>query len=442
VTQVLRVQPASIASERPITYRPDVDGLRAVAILSVLCFHTFPRFLPGGFVGVDVFFVISGYLISSIILSGLASDRFSLRQFYARRIRRIFPALLVVLAACLAFGWVTLLAGDYEQLGKHVAAAAGFGVNLVLWQESGYFDSAAALKPLLHLWSLGVEEQFYVFWPALLWLAWKRRVNLLALTLSIIAVSFWLGARITNANAAAVFYSPITRLWELLFGCFLALTPTYVSSFFKKPQTRGENLKAFAGLFLIAAAVFGLRGSVAYPGWRALLPTAGAFLLISAGPDAWLNRRVLSHPILIGIGLISYPLYLWHWPLLSFVRIMGLPDLPIIRIALALASIGLAWGTYSFIERPARHSRTATTVGLLLVLMVAIGSAGLYIVKRDGFDVRFPASLRPYSNYKYTPGVDARAGRCWLIAAQSFTEYADECVDRVGDGTPKPLVLI
>jgi len=176
-------------------YRPDIDGLRAIAILSVLAFHAFPAALPGGFVGVDVFFVISGYLITGLLLDDLAIGRFSLVDFYKRRIRRIFPALLVVLIACLAYGWVEMRTVVYAQLGKHVAAGAGFVANLLLWSEAGYFDNVSASKPLLHLWSLGIEEQFYLAWPLLLWLLWRFRHLRIAIGLLLcasLALGLWL----------------------------------------------------------------------------------------------------------------------------------------------------------------------------------------------------------------------------------------------------------
>src|SRR5437870_5550894 len=202
-------------------YRPDIDGLRALAVLSVVAFHAFPTSLPGGFLGVDVFFVISGYLISTIILENLDKGAFSLAEFYGRRVRRIFPALLVVLLASYVFGWLALLADEYAQLGKHIAAGAGFVSNLVLWNEVGYFDRSADTKPLLHLWSLGIEEQFYLAWPLLLWFSWKRRfvapVVLALAALSFIATALW-----SNVDAVATFYSPLTRFWELLGGSMLA----------------------------------------------------------------------------------------------------------------------------------------------------------------------------------------------------------------------------
>jgi peptidoglycan/LPS O-acetylase OafA/YrhL len=167
-----------------LTYRPDIDGLRAVAVLAVVMFHAFPSLLPGGFVGVDIFFVISGYLITNILLSELEVGRFSLASFYARRIRRIFPALLLVLIFCYAIGWFSLFKDEYKQLGKHIVAGAGFVANLTFWNEAGYFDSAADTKPLLHLWSLGVEEQFYIIWPLILGFAFRRRKNLTGLILA------------------------------------------------------------------------------------------------------------------------------------------------------------------------------------------------------------------------------------------------------------------
>ena len=202
-------------------YRPDIDGLRAIAILSVLAFHTFPNLARGGFVGVDVFFVISGYLITGIISKNLSAGTFRFRHFYARRIRRIFPALALAMSACLILGWFMLLQGEYMQLGKHVAAASSFSLNFVLWREAGYFDTAAAFKPLLHLWSLAIEEQFYIVWPFLLWTASKRRINLFVLTLTIVALSFVYSVSLTSTNTVAAFYSPISRFWELAIGCAL-----------------------------------------------------------------------------------------------------------------------------------------------------------------------------------------------------------------------------
>ena len=199
-------------------YRPDIDGLRALAVLSVVGFHAFPKSIKGGFIGVDVFFVISGYLISAIIFENLKNKSFSFSEFYARRVRRIFPALALVLIACHVFGWFVLLSDEYKQLGRHIAAGSGFVSNMVLWSEAGYFDNSADTKPLLHLWSLGIEEQFYLAWPMLLWLAWKSRINLLGVTVVILLASFYLNVAEVKKDVIGAFYSPITRFWELLVG--------------------------------------------------------------------------------------------------------------------------------------------------------------------------------------------------------------------------------
>ena len=203
------------------SYRADIDGLRAVAVLAVLLFHGFPDLLPGGFLGVDVFFVISGYLITGILLENLDRGGLRLFDFYRHRIRRIFPALVVVLAACFAFGSIVLLADEFAQLGKQIAASAVFMSNFVLWGEAGYFDTASITKPLLHLWSLAVEEQFYLLWPLLLWLAWRLRLPPLGLAGLCVALSFAACVTFAGRDATADFFSPVTRFWEILVGAML-----------------------------------------------------------------------------------------------------------------------------------------------------------------------------------------------------------------------------
>lgn len=201
-----------------MAYRPDIDGLRALAVLFVLLFHAFPSLLPGGFVGVDVFFVISGYLITGLILRDLESGQFSLRHFYARRVRRIFPALCLVMAVSLGYGWLVLTAGEYQQLGRHVASGAAFLANFMFWREAGYFDNAADTKPMLHLWSLGIEEQFYMVWPPLLWLWWRRWRALSWLVIPLAGLSLGYSLQLAGRDLVADFYSPLTRFWELLLG--------------------------------------------------------------------------------------------------------------------------------------------------------------------------------------------------------------------------------
>jgi peptidoglycan/LPS O-acetylase OafA/YrhL len=201
-------------------YRADIDGLRALAVLSVIGFHAFSFLNKGGFIGVDIFFVISGFLISTIIFDSLERDSFSFVEFYIRRIKRIFPALLLVLTASFIFGWFVLLPDEYKQLGQHIAGGAGFVSNFILWNESGYFDNAAITKPLLHLWSLGIEEQFYICWPLLLAFVWKRKWSFVAVTAIIGIISFAVNIYTLNKNSITAFYLPTSRFWELMIGLF------------------------------------------------------------------------------------------------------------------------------------------------------------------------------------------------------------------------------
>ncbi|MDP2071189.1 MAG: acyltransferase family protein [Methylotenera sp.] len=384
-----------------------MDGLRAVAVLSVVIYHAFPKFIRGGFIGVDIFFVISGFLISTIIFGSLERNSFNFIEFYSRRIKRIFPALLLVLTASFVFGWFALLADEYKQLGKHIAGGAGFISNFLFWKESGYFDNAAETKPLLHLWSLGIEEQFYIVWPLLLWLAWKKRFNLLTITILVAVISFALNISKVHSDAVAAFYSPQTRFWELLVGSVLAymtmhrrsLSPKFKHKldmwlgqiiYAQAPEANGKtlhNVQSLLGAFLILAGLLIITKERHFPGWWAVVPTLGALLIISAGVHSWFNRVVLSNRVLVWFGLISFPLYLWHWPLLSFVRIIesGTPSRQI-RIAAVLISIALAWLTYKFIEKPIRFGKhgKAKTITLFL-LMIAVSCAAYNGFKNDGF---------------------------------------------------------
>ncbi len=339
-------------------YRPDIDGLRAVAVGSVLAYHAFPSLLPGGFIGVDIFFVISGFLITTILLQSLAAGDFSYRDFYARRIRRIFPALVLVLLATLAFGWYVLLPGEFSQLGKQTTGGAAFFANLVFLGEAGYFDATAETKPLLHLWSLGIEEQFYIFWPLLLGLAWRKRWPILRVTLAVAALSFLVNVLTVQPHRAAAFYSPLSRAWELMAGGLLAAMRLQAMNAPAGSGAAGDgrpwmkHVQSVVGIGLIVLGLFMTRSTKAFPGWWALLPVLGAVSCIAAGPNGVLNRYLLSNRLMVWIGLISYPLYLWHWPLLSYARIVagGEPSLQV-RIAMVVASVVLAWATYRFLER-------------------------------------------------------------------------------------------
>lgn len=377
------------------TYRADIDGLRALAVLSVLCFHAFPTVMPAGFMGVDIFFVISGYLISSIIFNGLKNNDFSFTDFYTRRIRRIFPALLLVLASCFVVGWFVLLPDELKQLGKHIAAGAGFGSNFALLSENGYFDNLSDTKPLLHLWSLGIEEQFYVIWPFVLFLTWRLRKTYFPVIVIIFAISFLLNVGRIHQHAVSVFYEPQTRFWELLIGAGLSYVTLYgtasLSQLHSSSLTR-QNLLSLCGFALLAIACFSLTKDKRFPGWWALLPTLGGALLIAGGSQAWVNRVFLSNRLMVWIGLISYPLYLWHWPLLSFARIMQSETPSVeIRIAALAFSFLLAWLTYKLIEKPIRYSKKLASNAIavvLIFLMLLMGLAGFNAYARDGYGFR------------------------------------------------------
>lgn len=393
-------------------YRPDIDGLRALAVVSVVGFHAFPEWRPlaGGFIGVDIFFVISGFLISTIIFEGLDKGTFRFTDFYARRIRRIFPALLLVLVACYAFGWFALLADEYSHLAKHIAAGAAFVSNIVLWKESGYFDAAAETKPLLHLWSLGIEEQFYIVWPLLLLAVAKSRLRVLALVLAAAVVSFVLNLKGVGKDAVATFYAPQTRFWELLCGSLLAWLLLYrpeplavfadgarrklsVLTRWRATAPRRDilpDLLSVAGAALLAIGFSRITKDTAFPGAWAGLPVLGTVLIILAGPEAWINRQVLSNRLAVWIGLLSFPLYLWHWPLLSFARIVESgPPATGLRIAAVVAALALAWLTYTVVERPLRWGGWGNAKAFVLAfLMAGCGVVGYATFKDGGYPAR------------------------------------------------------
>ncbi|MDH5667259.1 MAG: acyltransferase [Nitrospira sp.] len=396
-------------------YRPDIDGLRAFAVLSVVAFHASPGLLSGGFIGVDVFFVISGYLISTILFENLHNGTFNFVEFYSRRIRRIFPALLLTFTATYICGWFLLLNDEYQQLGKHIAGGAAFVSNFILWRESGYFDHASETKPLLHLWSLGIEEQFYILYPAILWLAWKRHVHLLSVTCLIAVISLSLNMSGVHSNATATFYSPLTRFWELMSGSVLAWATLYRSRWLPpltdllhtwvpariRPdakllrRTTWNNMASLIGLSLLFYGVVRIGQDAPYPGAWALIPVLGSVLMIAAGPQAWMNKHVLSGRVAVWFGLISFPLYLWHWIILSFLRIMSneTPE-AFVRIVAVMLSILLAWLTYRYVEQFVRRDAfQSLKVGILVLSMGVAFVVGLATRSMDGIPDRAVAQL-------------------------------------------------
>jgi peptidoglycan/LPS O-acetylase OafA/YrhL len=424
-------------------YRPDIDGLRAIAVLLVVIHHAFPQSLKGGFIGVDLFFVISGFLISTIIFQNLQQNTFSFLDFYKRRVKRIFPALSSVLLASFVVGWFVLLPTDYKQLGKHIAAGAAFVSNFAFWSESGYFDSGSKLKPLLHLWSLGIEEQYYIFWPLIVLFAWKRKLNLLIVCLILFAISFAINVGTAKSNIVAAFYSPLSRFWELLIGSILAFTslqtpddskPVKSVSSDNTSNVHTNNLTAWIGFGLLVIGVYFINPERRFPGFWALFPTLAAYLLIKAGPKAWFNQNILSQKILVWIGLISFPLYLWHWPVLVFAEIKwGSLDL-LTKFGLIALSLVLAWLTYRFIERPIRFGKLVVETKkiplTLCAILLAITALGGYTYQRDGFSNRFPKFIQAL--LKNQPKLDEgwRSGTCILEQGHPSSEFSPSCVDK------------
>ena len=410
-------------------YRSDIDGLRAFAVLSVVGYHAFPGIFRGGFVGVDVFFVISGYLISRIIFAALDDKNFSFVDFYSRRIKRIFPALLLVMLVCIVIGWWTLLADEYRQLGKHTAAGAAFISNLVLWQESGYFDNTAIEKPLLHLWSLGVEEQFYIVWPLLLGLAYRLRLRAIYVIVFIAMSSFVLNVSRVHVDTVVAFYSPQSRFWELLLGSVLGWLSLNKKEALDQLNSLFKDWLSVIGCLLLLLSLLLTTDHSLFPGWWALLPVTGTVLVISAGPNAWINRVVLSNRILVWIGLISFPLYLWHWPLLSFAYILNNEISPgLVRLGLVVISFVLAALTYYALEIHVRHSGNRYQTVLLLFLMVVTGCAGMLIYKKNGFAERVvvQANLKLSDNISYSqnPKTDCIDSEIYPVASALCAKYA------------------
>lgn len=373
-----------------LPYRRDVDGLRAIAVLFVIGFHYFPAVFRGGFVGVDVFFVISGFLITGLIRQDVEASRFSLAEFYGRRIRRIFPALVLVLLVSLAVGFLFMLPDAYRTLGLNTAASAGFVANIALFLQQDYFAPSAELNPLLHIWSLGVEEQFYLVWPLIL-MALARSRATIAVAVGLAVLSLGVNVAQTASNPVAAFFLPFSRFWELGAGALLALLHARAGR-----PVLAKKWAGWAGLLLLLLAMVAIDRDKAFPGWWALLPVAGTVLLIAAGESGGANR-ILSHRTLVYIGLISYPFYLWHWPLLVFARVLRFQKEPtvIMSLGLIVAAGLLAHLTYRFVERPIRSAGHLSVKAVSLAVLLAVcGGLGLAVYARNGLPDRFPREIQ------------------------------------------------
>jgi peptidoglycan/LPS O-acetylase OafA/YrhL len=396
-----------------LKYRPEIDGLRALAVLPVIFYHGgFPGF-GGGFLGVDVFFVISGYLITSLLCGEHAEDRFSIARFYERRARRILPALFLVLFACLPMAWRWLVPGDMHEFCESVLAVLGFASNIFFWRESSdYFSTAAELKPLLHTWSLGVEEQFYIFYPLILAAIWRYARKwlpwiLLAGAILSLALAQW---AVVHRPTAAFYLLP-TRAWELLLG---GLAAVHLRKRPHPPRQWISEAGGLAGVAMLLVSVVAFRRDAATPGVLTLIPTMGAAFVVLFATPSTVAGRILGARWLVTIGLISYSAYLWHQPLFVFARqaMPGKPGLSIM-ILLAIASLVLAYATWRLVEQPFRNR---SLVGRKALVRSALASALALAVFGAG-----GAGSDGFRQWK----VDAREAA--LLASASFSPLREAC---------------
>ena len=369
-------------------YRAEIDGLRAVAVIPVILFHAGFDVFSGGYVGVDVFFVISGYLITSIILDDLEAGKFNLIGFYERRARRILPALFFIMLICIPFAWMWLMPKDLAEFEKSIFAVSTFSSNFLFWQESDYFDTAAELKPLLHTWSLAVEEQYYILFPLFLILTWRFGKPLVLTSLFIVFV-ISLGAAEWAAyrQPATAFYLLHTRGWELLLGVFCAF---YLNRFTPSLSPVISQFGSLTGLALILLAVFAYDASTPFPGLYALVPTVGTVLIILFAVAGTAVNALLGHRSLVFFGLLSYSAYLWHQPLIAFARHRSLTEPSDWMIGgLCIATFPLAYLSWRYVEKPFRHRGNLTRRAIFVLsitgitLFSAIGLSG-YISQWSG----------------------------------------------------------
>lgn len=377
-----------------LTYRPDIDGLRTLAVVPVILFHAGATWLPGGFVGVDIFFVISGYLISSIILREAAAGDFSFLRFYERRLRRIIPPLLVMLVVTVVVFQVIALPDQAQQTAESGIAALLSVSNFYFWRTSGYFAPAAEFMPLLHTWSLAVEEQFYLLFPVIVLALMKLRLPLKWVFFIGTAAAFAVGYYLSVAKPSVAYYLLPARAWELAIGAVLAVGVV--------PALKGRTVQELVpaiGVGLIVFSLFYIRSDMVFPGWVALMPCLGAAMVIHAGGQSFVSRNLLSARPVVFVGLLSYSLYLWHWPVLTALRMRTASahlDMPV-AVAGIIVTFLLAWVSWRFVERPFRNRREMP--GRVMGLRLAGGSMALLIVSgvaimMSGFPARLDSGAR------------------------------------------------
>jgi len=413
-------------------YRPEIDGLRALAVIPVVLFHAGLELFSGGFVGVDIFFVISGFLITTILLKALHKGNFSIANFYERRARRILPALFVVMATCIPFAWAILLPSDLKEFAQSLIASTTFSSNIFFWLESDYFADSAKLKPLLHTWSLAVEEQYYIFFPLLLMAIWrwhKPYINAIFVLLALLSLAAAQLGIIYQPSAS--FYLLPMRGWELLIGVLGAMYQ------YNKPLGQNKSVDqvlSLIGLALIVLSIITYDESLPWPSLYAILPTFGALLIILFATQETLVARILSHTIMVHCGLISYSAYLWHQPIFAFARYyLILPPSPVLMLVLCVLVYGLAYITWRFVETPLRYTQASSRK----VMYWSLSGIGLFLVV--GFTLTMTTqvdkvtnkSAQKYFNYLAYNKSDVwnkstQTGQCFLTSTHNSFTYFDK----------------
>ncbi len=438
-------------------YRPEIDGLRAVAVLSVILAHAGFEVFGGGFVGVDIFFVISGYLITSILIADLQAGTFRLLNFYERRTRRILPALFVIMLVCWPFAWMWLTTADMESFSQSLIAVCVFASNVLFWKTSGYFESAAELKPLLHTWSLAVEEQYYVFFPLLLMLTWRLGRRRVEAMLFVMAIGSFGAAQWGSVHKpAASFYLLPTRGWELLIGALIAF---YFSSRARPTghhaahhiesgnnharqhpahRVRLAQLGSATGLLMILYAIFAFDKQTPFPSVYTLVPTLGSGLLILFANGQTLTGRLLASKPFVALGLISYSAYLWHQPLFAFARHASLEEPGGILFAtLTVAALLLGYLSWRFVETPFRTKNRFSRRQIFVfgiagtVFFIILGAVGSF---SKGFEYRLTAEQKKIigtSHYDF--GEMYSVSKCFMMdESKTFRDFSVDC-KRVDD---------
>jgi peptidoglycan/LPS O-acetylase OafA/YrhL len=421
-------------------YRKEIDGLRAVAVLPVILFHAGFQVFSGGFVGVDVFFVISGYLITSILLAEIQSGEFSLVNFYERRARRILPALFVTMFVSIFVSWFWLLPRDMQSFSQSLVAVSIFSSNILFWLTSGYFDSTSELKPLLHTWSLAVEEQYYLIFPLFLMLIWKIGKKYLASILTVVAVISIALAQycLMNNQTQTAFYLLPTRGWELLMGSLVALflfnSPRYI------PNEKASQIGAGVGLTLLCYAIFAFSKQTPFPGFYALVPTLGTALIIIFATEQTIVGKLLSNRAFVGIGLISYSAYLWHQPLFAFARHFFVDEPGQLLLGgLTLVTIVIAYCSWKYVEKPFRDKQRFSRKSIFIysvfgsLVFISFGLVGHF---EKGFVNRFSQSQQEILKFeKFNITNVYKSGTCFLDWNQSYLAFSNQCAVSSADNS-------